>query len=92
MQIVKTQNHLIYSANQGPPTHACVGNCRKVWWPTDLPSGLSIVAKPSCPQCGGELTSDIPIGHYKLISSDVGTLSKNGATITNAGLNLGNDK
>ncbi len=89
MQIVKTRRHLIYSANQGVPSHACLGSCRKVWWTDDLPSGPAIMANPACPQCGGLLTMDIPPGHYSVISSDAGTMKKNGATITNAGLNLG---
>jgi len=33
---------------------------------------------------------DIPSGHYSVISDNAGMLKKNGATITNAGLNLGN--
>lgn len=89
MQIVKTKNHLIYSANQGSPSHACLGRCRKVWWEDDLPSGLAVVAKPSCPQCGGALTSEIPEGQYIVVSKNVGALEKDGAKITNAGLNLG---
>lgn len=89
MQIVKTKGHLIYSANQGAPSHACLGSCQKVWWPDDVPSDLAILATPACPQCGGVLTSDIPPGHYSVISADVGPLKKGGATITNAGLNLG---
>jgi hypothetical protein len=89
MQIVKTKGHLIYSANQGAPRYACLGKCQKVWWPDDVPSDLAILANPACPQCGGPLTSDIPPGHYSVISDEAGTLKKGGATITNAGLNLG---
>ncbi len=89
MQIVKTKGHLIYSANQGAPSHACLGSCQKVWWPDDVQSNLAILANPACPQCGGTLTSDIPRGHYSVISADAGALKKDGATITNAGLSLG---
>lgn len=88
MQIVKTRWHLIYSASQGAPSYACLGSCRKVWWPDDVPSGVAILANPACPQCGGKLTSDIPPGHYSVISDDAGVLKKGGATITNAGINL----
>lgn len=89
MQIVKTKGHLIYSANHGAPSHACLGKCQKVWWPDDLPPDLVILVNPACPQCGGALVSDIPNGHYTVISNDAGALKKGGATITNTGLNLG---
>lgn len=89
MQIVKTKGHLIYSASQGAPSYACLGTCQKVWWPNDLPSDLAILVNPACPQCGGTLTTDIPSGHYRVISDDAGPIKKGGATITNAGLNLG---
>ncbi len=89
MQIVKTKGHLIYSANQGSPSHACLGSRQKVWWPDDVQSNLAILANPACPQCGGTLTSNIPPGHYSVISADAGALKKGGATIKNAGLNLG---
>lgn len=89
MQLVKTKNHLIYSANEGPPSHACLGVCRKVWWEGDLPDGIAVAAKPACPQCGGALTSDIPKGYYAVVTKNAGVLEKDGAKITNAGLNLG---
>lgn len=89
MQIVKTKGHLIYSANHGAPSHACLGSCRKVWWPDDVPSDVAILSSPACPQCGGPLTMDIPSGHYSVISDNAGTLKRSGATVTNAGLNLG---
>jgi hypothetical protein len=89
MQIVKTANHLIYSAEKAAPSHACLGVCKKVWWTSDMAGRTEAVAKPSCPQCGGTITTVIPEGHYSLISNDAGAMKKNGATITNAGLNLG---
>lgn len=89
MQIVKTKGHLIYSANQGLPTYACLGSCQKVWWDDDLPKDMAITSKHACPQCGGALTSKIPDGHYVIVTKDVGVLNKGGAAITNAGLNLG---
>lgn len=89
MQIVKTKGHLIYCANKGAPSHACLGSCQKVWWPDDVPSDVAVLANPACPQCGGVLTSDIPKEHYSVISDDAGAMKKGGATITNAGLNLG---
>lgn len=90
MQIVRTKNHLIYSANKGKPAYACLGTCRKVWWQDDVPSGLAIVAVPACPQCGGPLTGDIPNGHYTVVIDQAGALNKGGAIVTNAGLKLGN--
>lgn len=89
MQIVKTKGHLIYSANQGSPTHACLGSCQKVWWPDDIPSDIAVLAKPVCPQCAGVLTCDIPPGYYSVVSDDAGVLQKGGAMIKNVGLNLG---
>jgi hypothetical protein len=88
MQIVKTKNHLIYSANAGKPSHACLGSCRKVWWPDDLPDASGVLAKLTCPQCGGTLDSDIPEGHYVVVSTEVAPLEKAGMKISNAGLNL----
>lgn len=89
MQIVKTRKHLIYSANQGSPSHACLGLCQKVWWEDDLPTRVAAQIKLTCPQCGGTLTSKIPEGHYEVVTKGTGELEKSGAKIANIGLNLG---
>lgn len=86
MQIVKTAKHLIYSAETGEPSHACMGECRKVWWQSDLEGRIEAVASVSCPQCGGKLVSDIPEGHYQVVTKDAGPMEREGAKITNAGL------
>jgi NAD-dependent SIR2 family protein deacetylase len=90
MQIVTTKNHLIYSAHEGAPSYACIGECGKVWWQQDVSSDFAVVAVPACPQCGGRLTGDIPAGHYVVVTDQAGALNKGGAIITNAGLKLGN--
>jgi len=88
MQIVKTAKHLIYSAEKGKPSHACTGSCLKVWWPSDMKGHTEAAAKLTCPQCEGPITTEIPQGHYSVISSDAGVMKKDGATIMNAGLNI----
>ncbi len=89
MQIVKTRNHLIYSAETGAPSHACTGECGKVWWPSDLVGKIEAAAVPSCPQCGGKLVTDIPSGHYTVVTQEAGQMERNGAKITNAGMKIG---
>ncbi|POR57236.1 hypothetical protein BKM23_24760 [Pseudomonas syringae pv. syringae] len=83
--MAKTREKLIYSACQDAPSHACVGNCQKVWRQGDLPTNLVILANSACPQGGGTLTSNIAPSLYIVISADAGTMNKGGATITNAG-------
>ncbi|MHB2250826.1 hypothetical protein H0H12_29675 (plasmid) [Pseudomonas putida] len=89
MQIVKTKHHLIYSGNEGAPAYACLGECHKVWWQDDVSPDLAIVAEPACPQCSGRLTSNIPAGHYTVVTNQAGPLNVGGAFIRNAGLNIG---
>jgi NAD-dependent SIR2 family protein deacetylase len=89
MQIVKTRNHLIYSEHSVAPSHACLGQCGKVWWPEDVAERIAAAAVPTCPQCGGALTAAIAQKHYAIAVENAGPLKINGAQIKNVGLNIG---
>lgn len=88
MQIIKTQHHLIYTAEKEKPEFACLGSCKKVWWKGDIEDYTSALAKPACPQCKGEITTRIPEGHYSVITQKAGEVTIGKAVVTNAGIDL----
>lgn len=55
MKIYKTPNHLIMTSQTTPPTLACKGECKKVWWENDMHIEASLLQTLYCPMCGSHL-------------------------------------
>lgn len=55
MKMIKTPNHIIMTVENTPPKFSCKGECKKVWWESDMHISASSLMIPSCPMCGGKL-------------------------------------
>ncbi len=56
MPYYETQHHYIYIEVEDPPEYVCTGNCKSIWWPTDIPTP-GIIELPRCPKCGGSISA-----------------------------------
>lgn len=64
MIIIDTPFHVSFSSWSTEPEYACVGKCKKAWWPRDFtkPGEMGL-----CPMCGDALTHAVSGVHYKVI-------------------------
>ena len=66
MIVLDTAFHLTFDGKNTKPELACLGNCKKVWWQSDLENR----PENTCPLCGHQgLTKAIEKVHYKILTS-----------------------
>ncbi len=64
MVIIDSPFHISFTGHNELPTIACVGKCKKTWWPIDLED----VAKDVCPMCGSVTSAAMEGVHYSVLA------------------------
>ncbi len=64
MIIIDSPFHVSFTGHNELPTIACVGKCKKPWWPIDLED----VAKDVCPMCGSVTSAAMEGVHYSVLA------------------------